>query len=56
MGLENESYFQDQEGDLLIKLIQPQLFITLYIPPHLLDTNLLNPTDTSVRQHYLLNT
>lgn len=50
----DESDIQDQEGDLLLKLIRPKLFITLYIPPHLLDTNLINPTEISLRWHYLL--
>lgn len=51
-----ESDFQDQVGDLLMKLIWPKLFITHHISPHLPDTNLINPTDIFIRKQYLLST
>lgn len=54
--LYDESDIQEQGGDLSMKPIRPELFITHYIPPHLLDTNLINPTEISLRRHYLLTT
>lgn len=51
---QNESDVQDQAGDLSTKLIWLEPFIILYIPPHLLDTNLIIPTETSLKRHYLL--
>lgn len=44
------------EWETSMKLIRPELFITLHIPPHLPDTNLINLTDISLRKQYLLTT
>lgn len=38
----DESDVQDERGDLSMKVIQPERFIMFYIPPHLLDTNLIS--------------